>query len=564
MVRAWLLGMALLLGACTSIQGSLNGELSVAVGGLPEGVEADVTVQPKGIKLSASKVLELPEGSYEVTANPVTGSGGEKYLPTVEGSPAEVKYGKRAQVRVRYAVDVSTLPGTFILVVDGLPEGAEGSIRVSGEGFDGRVTKTTRLTLRPGVYTLRAEAVTYAGERYLPNPTSDFVNLAPGSTVSKTITYAKEIRTGELLVNISGLPSGTDARVRVKDGSGTTVSSLTTSRLLTLPPGTYFVEADPVGTYVPSVSGSPALLNPGSRAEVQVAYQNRPASLTLSLDPTTLTVPQGGTGTVKATLTPQNVSGNVALSLVGAPSGVTLTPDSVAVNGPTQVVLALKVETGVAPGSYTLTVKAEGGGATATASLVLTVSQPDFTFSLSPTSMTLTQGASTTLVASISPQNGFTGSISFTLVGAPQGFSLTGGPVTPSGPTDVPLTLSVANTVAPGTYTLVVKASGGGVERTQGITVNVTSPTGELALAILFQGAPSGTDGHVVVSGQTGDITVTKSTVLNLPPGTYTITAFAVVVNGITYTPTPPGGTVQIQAGQTTSFTITYTPSSGQ
>ncbi|RTH23016.1 hypothetical protein CSW38_11680 [Thermus scotoductus] len=563
MVRVLSLLLLLLLGACTSVQGSLTGKLSVQVDGLPSGVEARVVVQPLGKAVSASQVLEVPEGTYEVVAEAVEGPSGERYVPTVEGSPARVEYGKVVQVRVSYQVDRDTLPATLILVIEGLPEGAEGSLRVSGEGVNQVVKSTGRLTLRPGVYTLRADAVSYAGERYIPSPASDYVVLAPGSTVSKTFTYAREVRTGELLITIQGLPTGTQAQVRVRDGSGTSVASLTESRLLSLPVGTYFVEADPVGTYVPQVSGSPANVQAGGRAEVQVAYQNRPASLSLTLEPTSLTISRGATGSLRATLTPQNFQGQISLSLQGAPSGVSVSPGTVQVSGTTQATLTLSVGASVAPGTYPITLIAQGQGVSASAGFSLVIPQPDFTFSLSPQSVSVSQGQSATLIASVSPQNGFSGQISFSLVNPPAGFSLSGGPVSPNGPTDVPLVLSVGTGVTPGTYSLVVKAEGGGVSRTQTLSVQVSPTTGQLALSILFQGAPAGTEGYVVVSGPGGDQVITRSQVLTLAPGTYTITAYSVVVGGTQYNPEPPGGTVQVLAGQTASFTITYKPPTG-
>ncbi|RTH03681.1 hypothetical protein CSW47_08285 [Thermus scotoductus] len=555
--------LLLLLGACTSVQGSLTGKLSVQVDGLPSGVEARVVVQPLGKAVSASQVLEVPEGTYEVVAEAVEGPSGERYVPTVEGSPARVEYGKVVQVRVSYQVNRDTLPATLILVIEGLPEGAEGSLRVSGEGVNQVVKSTGRLTLRPGVYTLRADAVSYAGERYIPSPASDYVVLAPGSTVSKTFTYTREVRTGELLIIIQGLPTGTQAQVRVKDSAGSTVASLTESRLLRLPAGTYFVEADPVGTYVPQVSGSPANVQAGGRAEVRVVYENRPASLSLSLEPASLTIPRGATGSLRATLTPQNFQGQVSLSLQGAPSGVSVSPGTVQVSGTTQATLTLSVGASVAPGTYSITLIAQGQGVSASAGFSLVIPQPDFTFSLSPQSVSVSQGQSATLIASVSPQNGFSGQISFSLVNPPAGFSLSGGPVSPNGPTDVPLVLSVGTGVAPGTYSLVVKAEGGGVSRTQTLSVQVSPTTGQLALSILFQGAPAGTEGYVVVSGPGGDQVITRSQVLTLAPGTYTITAYSVVVGGTQYNPEPPGGTVQVLAGQTASFTITYKPPTG-
>lgn len=451
----------LLLGACTSIQGSLTGKLSVVVEGLPPGVEARVVVQPGNREVRASQVLELPEGSYEVQAEPVFGPNGERYLPAVEGSPARVEYNKEAQVRVGYALDPDTRPSTLVLLIEGLPPGAEGSVRVRGGDFDRTFGTSTTLTLRPGAYLLEAASVSYRGRTYLPDPAQEGLVLPPGTTLTKTVTYREEVRTGELLVVVEGLPSGTQAQVRVKDGNGTTVASLAGSRLLTLAAGVYFVEADPVGSYVPRVSGSPAQVGVGGRAEVRVVYEQGP--------------------------------------------------------------------------------------------------QPDFSFSLTPQSVSLAQGSSATLVASITPRNGFREEVRFSLVSPPAGFSLAGGPVTPDGPVDVPLVLAVGQ-VAPGSYTLVVKAEGGGVSRTQTVAVAVGPSTGQLALSILFEGAPAGAEGYVVVSGSAGDQVVVRSQVLTLPPGTYTVTAYAVTVNGTQYNPDPLGGTVVVQAGQTASFTVTYKP----
>ena len=101
---------------------------------------------------------------------------------------------------------------------------------------------------------------------------------------------------------------------------------------------------------------------------------------TISLSPDSLTVQQGLSGTTQLTITPQNgFTGTVSLSLVGAPSGVTLSPTSVNVIGSNTVILDLtiSVDRGVAPGTYNLQVKVTGEGITRTAALSLTVTAPD-------------------------------------------------------------------------------------------------------------------------------------------------------------------------------------------
>jgi hypothetical protein len=103
---------------------------------------------------------------------------------------------------------------------------------------------------------------------------------------------------------------------------------------------------------------------------------------TLSLNPTSLTVQQGNSGTTQLTLTPQNgFTGNVSLTLerqdgTAAPAGITLSPASVSVPGPGAVNqnLTLNVDAGVATGTYNLRVKGTAGSLVKTANFTLTVS----------------------------------------------------------------------------------------------------------------------------------------------------------------------------------------------
>ena len=103
---------------------------------------------------------------------------------------------------------------------------------------------------------------------------------------------------------------------------------------------------------------------------------SRPPDFTISLNPTSLTVQQGSSGTTTLTLTPQNgFTGTVSLALVGAPTGVTLSPTSVNVTGSGSVNQTLTVSVGssVATGTYSLQVQAASGSLTKTAPLTLEV-----------------------------------------------------------------------------------------------------------------------------------------------------------------------------------------------
>jgi|GEM_PF-3296310 len=104
---------------------------------------------------------------------------------------------------------------------------------------------------------------------------------------------------------------------------------------------------------------------------------------TLSLNPTSLTVEQGSSGTVQLTLTPQNgFTGTVNLSLVAGqdqvPAGLTLSPGSVQVSGssPVNRDLTLSAQTDTTAGTYRLKVRATSGSLTREAGLTVTVSAP--------------------------------------------------------------------------------------------------------------------------------------------------------------------------------------------
>jgi hypothetical protein len=220
---------------------------------------------------------------------------------------------------------------------------------------------------------------------------------------------------------------------------------------------------------------------------------------TISLNPTSLTVQQGSSGTTQLTITPRNgFTGTVNLELVGAPSGVTLSPTSVNVTGSDPVLqdLTVSVAASVAPGTYNLQVRATSGSLTKTANLSLTVTAapaPDFTISLNPTSLTVQQGSSGTTQLTITPRNGFTGTVNLELVGAPSGVTLspTSVNVTGSDPVLQDLTVSVAASVAPGTYNLQVRATSGSLTKTANLSLTVTAASTEARLVPEVTGVSS-------------------------------------------------------------------------
>jgi uncharacterized membrane protein len=114
------------------------------------------------------------------------------------------------------------------------------------------------------------------------------------------------------------------------------------------------------------------------------AHGSSSPDFTISLNPTSLTVQQGSSGTTQLTITPLTITPqggftvSASLSLEGAPSGVTLSPTSVSVtgSGPVTQNLTVSVGSGVATGTYNLQVRVTSGSLTKTVNLSLTVSAP--------------------------------------------------------------------------------------------------------------------------------------------------------------------------------------------
>jgi hypothetical protein len=143
------------------------------------------------------------------------------------------------------------------------------------------------------------------------------------------------------------------------------------------------------------------------------------------------------------------------------------------------------VDPTVDPGTYGFQVRATGGSITKAVNVSLTVTPPpDFTISLNPESLTIQQGSSGTTQLTITPQNGFSGTVNLSLVDengnpvpgitlSPAGISVAG-----SGPVTQDLTVSVAGSVAAGTYSLRLKAAGGGLVKTAPLDLTVTTDAG--------------------------------------------------------------------------------------
>ncbi len=192
----------------------------------------------------------------------------------------------------------------------------------------------------------------------------------------------------------------------------------------------------------------------------------------VSLSPTSFTLRPGESAPAVLALTTEGgFTGTISLSLTGA-SGFSLFPSTVDTSAPSWGLL-LRNDSATAPGAYNLTLVATSGSVTRTVPITVTVPPPpDFQVSLSPTALTVAQGASGTTTLTVAPLNGFTGTLSLSLVDDATGNPVPGITLSPAGvtvsgssPQTFTLTVDVGAGVASGTYYLRLQATSGGLTR---------------------------------------------------------------------------------------------------
>ena len=212
-------------------------------------------------------------------------------------------------------------------------------------------------------------------------------------------------------------------------------------------------------------------------------------SITISLGNSSVTIEQDDDGTVSVTVgRGGGYNGNVSLSITGAPAGVTATADPASIPaGSTTGTVTLAVSASVDPGTYSLTVGGSGSGvADVSAALDLTVTEkPGFSFSLSPTDLSIDQDSQESSTASFTRTGGFSGGISLSVSGAPDGMTTSADPASATGNSSI-LTISVDEAVSPGQYDLTVTATASGLpDQTANLSVTVVEVvTGSFSLAL--------------------------------------------------------------------------------
>ncbi len=264
--------------------------------------------------------------------------------------------------------------------------------------------------------------------------------------------------TGSVTFSPSGLPTGVTASFTSNPDPASTTLTLFAGGTAT------------IGTSSVTITGTSGSLS--STATITLTV-NPAGDYALSASPNSLSVVQGTSGTSTITVTPQSgFNGSVGLSASGLPSGVTasFSPSSTA-NTST---LTLTAASTAAPGTVTVTVSGVSGGLSHITTVSLTVTPPpNYTLSASPNSLTVTQGANGTSTITVTPQNGFNGSVGLSASGLPSGVTAS---FNPSGTASTStLTLTASSTAATGTVTVTITGISGSLTKTTTISLALRS-----------------------------------------------------------------------------------------
>src|SRR6185437_3019239 len=262
---------------------------------------------------------------------------------------------------------------------------------------------------------------------------------------------------------------------------------------------------------------------------------NAPADFTLSATPASQTAESGTSASYTVTIAPLNgYTGTVSFSVSGLPAGATatFTPASITTSGDST--LAIATTAGTTPsGSYSLTITGTDGILTRTATVTLVVS--DFTISASPSAQSANQGATANYTVTLTPLNGFTSTVSFSISGLPAGATATFTPASLAGSGTSALAISTTTSTPSGSYALTITGTDGVLTHTTPITLVVNLRDFSLSATPTSQAIEGGqstsyTATIAPLNGYTGTVSFSVS---GLPAGaTATFTPASITTSG--------------------------------
>jgi len=325
-------------------------------------------------------------------------------------------------------------------------------------------------------------------------------SVVQGGTGTSTVTVTPGGGfTGTVALSVSGLPAGVTASFNPT--STTSTSTLTFSAAAT---------AGASATTV-TITGASGNLSHSTTITLTVTPAQ---NFSLSANPSSVSVAQGGTVTSSITVTPiGGFTGSVALSVSGLPSGVTASFNPASTTGSSTVSFTASGNATV--GAATVTILGTSGSLTHTTTIALNVTgiqTPDF--SLSATNATIVQGGTASSTITIASTGGFNGSVALSVSGLPAGVTASFNPASTA--TTSTLSFTASATATTGTANITVTGSSGTLTHTTSLVLTVapvvTGNGGVTLTTVINSNSPFYDDEGVRVNN-TGAITALSITI---------------------------------------------------
>ena len=300
--------------------------------------------------------------------------------------------------------------------------------------YGGGTSADASLTVVPPGLTLTGTSVTIASPGTSGTST---ITVTPTNGFSGTVTL--ECDGGNTPGGANDVPTCSSIPPVTISGNAATTTTLSIQTQPGTTPGQYTeaVEA------VQAVDSNGAII---AYASVAVTVTASPQSFSLTGTPVSIASP-GASGTSTMTVTPMNgFSGTVTLQCIGStyPSNLTnppacspIAPVAISGNAPANTMLSIQTQSGTVPGKYFEAVEAfnSGGIAVAYTRVALTVNAPapPAGLTLSATPVSVVAGATGTSTLTITPTNGFSGTVTLKCNGG----------ISPGGASDAPACSSI-------------------------------------------------------------------------------------------------------------------------
>ncbi|HZR28980.1 MAG TPA: TIM-barrel domain-containing protein [Terriglobales bacterium] len=306
-------------------------------------------------------------------------------------------------------------------------------------------------------------------------PASQSVTTGGSTTYTVTIGASGGF-SGSVALSASGLPAGATASFNPASVSGAGSSTLTVTAGST------------TGNSTITITGTSGTLVRSTTVGLSVTAQ---PDFSLTATPGSQTVVAGNSTSYTVNVGSLNgFSGTVTLTASATP-GVTASLGSSSITGSGTTTLMVTTTASTPAGTTNINITGTSGSLTHMTSVSLTVQQPaqrDFSITATPPQQSVNQGASTSYAVSISPINGYTGSVTLSVSGLPSGVtgSFSTNPVS-GGSGSSTLNISASSSAATGPFNLTIAGDDSANSLSHSTSVALTISSG----VVHFNGNPT-------------------------------------------------------------------------